>query len=130
MIIKWSVYDKEMIVLLDKLFFKIEDGSAKLSMPDTGGERYDVLKCDQLINMLDKLINHEVVTYPIHWSAVGLETRGVKIDLPPDFNRLEVLIREAFTQEVYALKEKYKDVEPPPYNYFDYNDFDYMMGLG
>ncbi len=106
-------YVVEFIALLDVWFWKIEN--KVIALPNRTGKRYDEETCNKLIIYIDDFIKNEVVSHPQYWKNEGAKSKGVDIDTPADFNRLEGISREAFAQEVYTLKEKYKDIEETIY---------------
>lgn len=90
----------EVIDIMDKWFWWIEDGTADNRFPSPAGSQVTMEEADKVISFIDKQINHEVTTH-VHYFG---EQRGM--DVPADFNRLKGLSRIAFVQELLDAKER------------------------
>jgi hypothetical protein len=90
----------EVIDIMDKWFWLIEDGKADNHLPNPTGMKVTMEEANQVIDFIDKEITYEVTT---HKDYFGI-TRG--IDTPADFNRLEGASRVAFVQQILEAKAR------------------------
>ena len=125
---KKEALDKAELIMdvLEEWFDAIEDGTANDRMPDLMGKRYSEEEIDSTIRSIDLYFEGQLhnLTY---WAWQGekgreyveldrdtnefkvmskIEPRGVPIDTPPEFNRIEGIAREAFVQDVKAKMEE------------------------
>jgi len=90
---------------MDDWFWAIEDGTASKRMPDPSGKRYSKEEVDKTIGILDWEFQNELqgqfgAPRP-YWTSQGM-------DMPPDFNRLQGMSREAFVQRMFETISKYR----------------------
>ena len=90
----------EVIKVLDKWFWMIENGTTSNAIPNIHGKRYDEEYIDRFIRVIDEYFDREISAYGGYHKDTGIYTKGKEIDKPADFNRLHGPAREAFVQSV------------------------------
>lgn len=90
----------KVIAVMEKWFWRIEDGTSKTCFPDIHGERFTKEYVDKVIKCIDDYVIEELTRSASYHANTGMETKGKPINRPSDFNRLEGASREAFVQDV------------------------------
>lgn len=101
-----KVVINKIIAALDQWFWRIEDGSAQLCLPDPQGRRFTDKEVDEFIHWLDSEFDSELEKYPTFHANTGITTKGKAINVAPEFARLSGQAREAFVQDIKRLVEE------------------------
>ena len=75
-------------------------------MIDYSKKRIPKEKVDELIKMIDDFTQNEVTLHGSYWSTVDTRVHDKSITVNAGFNRLKGASREAFAQEVFALRDE------------------------
>ncbi len=96
---------KKTIDVMEDWFQAIEAGIANDRMPNRTDKRYDSSKCDRIIRKIDTYFQGQVDNHPVYFHPKGIKTKGVPMTENAGFERLEGGAREAFVQDLLAIKE-------------------------
>jgi hypothetical protein len=98
---------QRIIDILDDWFWAMENGTANDRLPDPDGAHYSEEYIDGFIRLIDGFFENELRKHARYWQGKDFQKptlkHGKAIDIPPDFNRLKGLSREAFVQEIKLM---------------------------
>lgn len=98
--------NKKVIDALERWFWAIENGTSDKWYPDPKGQRYSQEEVDRFVKMIDWEFEFELLNHPDYHAREGQKTRGIPMELPPEFNRLTGASREAFVQDIKRVAEE------------------------